>query len=66
MPIKPQTPAPKKPVQKKPLPRTEYEECKDFASYLRVMGLQFSHIPNETRTPSFGQRAKNKYMGVVA
>lgn len=43
---------------------TEYEECKVFANYLREQWIRFSHIPNSTWTPSWGQRTKNKLLWV--
>lgn len=42
----------------------EYTECKNFAIYLNAMGFRFTHIPNETWTPSFSVKAKNKAMWV--
>lgn len=43
---------------------SEYEECKMFAQYLNLRKLKFTHIPNETRTPSMWQKMKNKMMWV--
>jgi hypothetical protein len=39
---------------------TEYEECKVFAQWLRLQNLLFCHIPNETYTPYWGVKMKNK------
>jgi len=35
-----------------------------FAEYLDYLGVRFTHIPNETWTPSWGQKIKNKKKGV--
>lgn len=43
---------------------TEYAECLTFAGWLRVKGIKFAHIPNETFTTSFKAKMKNKNMGV--
>lgn len=50
-------------LQQLPAPYEEVE-CKILAQYLTLLGLKFSHIPNETYTTSRTQKAKNKLMGV--
>ena len=42
----------------------EYDECKLFATWLGLKGLMFSHIPNNTYTPSFGAKQRNKALGL--
>jgi len=42
----------------------EYEEDKVFAQWCRLKKLKFSHIPNETYTPSMGARIRNQQSGV--
>jgi len=42
----------------------ENEECYTFADYLRLRGLKFTHIPNETYTPHWGVKMRNKRLGV--
>lgn len=43
---------------------TEYEEMKTFVQYLELKGLLFSKIAQETYTPSWGQKVKNKMSGL--
>jgi len=43
---------------------TEDEESCALAEYLELKKYKFTHIPNETYTPSFKTKAKNKKMGV--
>ena len=43
---------------------TEESDCIAFASYLRLKGLKFSHIPNETYTKSWKVKQRNKDIGV--
>lgn len=44
--------------------RGEYDEQCALVEYLEYKGIKFSAIPNSTYTPSFGQRAMNKKMGL--
>lgn len=46
--------------------REEYEEQKVVVQYLELIGAKFTAIPNSTYTPSWGQKAMNKAMGVRA
>lgn len=42
----------------------EEEEANTLAEWLRLKGLKFAHIPNETFTKSWKQKNKNKTAGV--
>lgn len=43
---------------------TEHEECMILVDFLDLMGLKYTHIPNETFTKSWNQKRKNKQAGV--
>lgn len=43
----------------------EYNECVTFADWLRIKKIPFTHVPNETFTRSWAQKAKNKRLGVA-
>lgn len=43
---------------------TEYDESCTFASYCRLNGFLFSHLAQETYTPSWATKMRNKRMGV--
>jgi len=42
----------------------EYEEAVVLADWLRIKGIKFSHLAQETFTRSWGTKMKNKRMGV--
>lgn len=42
----------------------EYDEAVTFAEWLRMKGIKFSHLAQETYTTSWNQKRKNKEMGV--
>lgn len=44
--------------------RTEKDECIALVEWMDIKRLKFSHIPNETYTPSWNQKMTNKRMGV--
>src|SRR5687768_1125659 len=49
--------------------RTEYSECVtlvDFLERMKIRGyvINFTHVPNETYTPSQNQKRKNRALGV--
>jgi len=43
---------------------TEYEEACLLANYLDIRGFKYTHIANETFTPHWGVKMKNKKQGV--
>jgi len=43
---------------------TEAQECETLVDYLELKNLKFSHINNEMRTSSWGQKIKAKKQGV--
>lgn len=43
---------------------TEYEEQVALVQYLNLMGIKHTSIPNSTFTTSWGQKMKNKKMGL--
>lgn len=48
---------------------SEYQECVLLREYLDLLMVQekiinYTHIPNSTYTPSWGQKVKNKQMGL--
>ena len=43
---------------------TEADEQKVFVQWLELMGYKFSRIAQETYTPYWGQKIKNKQLGV--
>ena len=43
---------------------TEAQECETLVDYLELRNLKFSHINNEMRTSSWGQKIKAKKQGV--
>jgi hypothetical protein len=45
---------------------TEYEEAIVLAEYLTLNNYKFTHLAQETYTPHWGVRMKNKRMGVKA
>jgi len=43
---------------------TEYDECVALHDWLTLKKIKHAHIPNETFTKSWSQKAKNKNVGV--
>lgn len=49
---------------KKPLPPTEDQEQMAVVEFLKIMGWQFTHISNETYSPSWSVKVRAKKLGV--